>query len=162
MGSSDIQENTQTSNKRPDIAIVGLGTLFPKSPNATLFWKNILDKKDLISDVPPSHWLIEDYYDPDPATPDKTYGKRGGFLGDTGFDPIEWGIPPNIIPATDTTQLLALIVAKMCLQNAAQGDFLSYGQIQDNVRHLGCDFCPKNFMVIWWLVCKNQFGKSPT
>ena len=112
-----------TEKNRPDIAIIGIGTLFPESSNATLFWKNILGGKDLISDVPPSHWLLEDYYDPDPSTPDKTYGKRGGFLEDMPFDPIEWGIPPNIIPATDTTQLLALIVAKMCLQSAANGDF---------------------------------------
>ena len=114
---------THNRKNRPDIAIIGIGTLFPESSNATLFWKNIIAGKDLISDVPPSHWLLEDYYDPDPSTPDKTYGKRGGFLEDMPFNPIEWGIPPNIIPATDTTQLLALIVAKMCLQSAANGDF---------------------------------------
>ena len=42
-------------------------------------WKNILQNggTDLIGDVPPGHWLISDYYDPDPARPGKTYAKRG-------------------------------------------------------------------------------------
>jgi len=76
-----------------------------------------------MSDVPESHWLIEDYYDPDPSVPDKTYAKRGAFLPDVDFDPLAWGIPPNIIPATDTNQLLALVVAKQVLDDASQGQF---------------------------------------
>ena len=57
--------------------------------------------------------------------PDKTYAKRGAFLRDVPFDPLEWGVPPSIVPATDTTQLLALIVAKRVLEDAAQGQFES-------------------------------------
>jgi acyl transferase domain-containing protein/NAD(P)-dependent dehydrogenase (short-subunit alcohol dehydrogenase family)/acyl carrier protein len=109
--------------QRPPIAIVGLGALFPESVSVDGFWKNILDGRDLISEVPPTHWLIDDYYDPDPSAPDKTYGKRGGFLGKVDFDPLAWGIPPSILPATDTTQLLSLIVAKQCLEDAARGQF---------------------------------------
>ncbi|MBM74320.1 MAG: hypothetical protein CMK59_02870, partial [Proteobacteria bacterium] len=111
------------NSKKPPIAVVGIGALFPDSPDKDTFWKNILRGTDLISDVPESHWLIDDYYDPDPSAEDKTYGKRGGFLQDTPFDPVEWGIPPNILSATDTTQLLALVAAKMCLQDVAGGDF---------------------------------------
>jgi acyl transferase domain-containing protein len=77
--------------------------------------------------VPASHWLIEDYYDPDPTVPDKTYAKRGAFLPDVDFDPMEWGVPPNIVPATDTNQLLALIVAKQVLEDAARGQFAGHG-----------------------------------
>ena len=69
---------------------------------------------------PPTHWLIDDYYDPDPKATDKTYCKRGAFLGPTAFDPIEFGIPPSTIPATDTAQLLALIVAKHVLADASR------------------------------------------
>jgi acyl transferase domain-containing protein len=55
--------------------------------------------------------------------PDKTYAKRGAFLPDVDFDPMAWGVPPNIVPATDTNQLLALIVAKQVLEDAARGQF---------------------------------------
>ena len=110
MGPSKIKE---------PIAIVGQSVLFPNSLNSIEFWKNILCGIDLISDVPASHWLIEDYYDPDLSAPDKTYGKRGGFLPNVNFDSLEWGVPPSIIEATDSTQLLALMVAKRCLEDFA-------------------------------------------
>ena len=107
----------------PHVAIVGASALFPGSLTAGIFWQNILEGHDLFSEVPPSHWLLEDYYDPDPATPDKTYAKRGGFLPKSAFSPMEFGVPPNIVPATDTAQLLALGVAKSVLEDAAGGDF---------------------------------------
>ena len=103
------------SKQRPPIAIVGVSALFPGSSDANGFWRDILAGRDLIGDVPPTHWLIEDYYDPDPKAPDKTYAKRGGFLSPVSFDPLEFGVPPSIVPATDTSQLLALIVAQRVL-----------------------------------------------
>lgn len=109
----------ETNRKFVPIAIVGVGALFPASRNATQFWQHILSGKDLITDVPPGHWLIKDYYDPNPAAVDKTYCKRGAFLPDIEFDPIEFGIPPTNIPAIDTAQLLALVVAKQVLQDTS-------------------------------------------
>ncbi|MFT7580587.1 MAG: polyketide-type polyunsaturated fatty acid synthase PfaA, partial [Myxococcota bacterium] len=111
------------TNLQAPIAVVGVSALFPGSLDATGFWRDILAGRDLITDVPESHWLIEDYYDPDPSAPDKTYAKRGAFLKDIDFDALSWGIPPNIIPATDTSQLLALIVAQRVLEDAANGQF---------------------------------------
>ena len=43
------------------IAIVGVSALFPGSSDENGFWREILAGRDLIRDVPPSHWLIEDY-----------------------------------------------------------------------------------------------------
>ena len=123
---STTQPNVNTGANRArvkePIAIIGQSVLFPSSYDSTEFWSNILEGKDLISDVPASHWLIEDYYDPDLSAPDKTYGKRGGFLPYVDFDSLGWGVPPSIIEATDSTQLLALMVAKQCLQDASGGN----------------------------------------
>jgi acyl transferase domain-containing protein len=105
------------------VAIVGISALFPGSTDSLGFWRDIFAGRDLIKEVPPTHWLIEDYYDPDPSTPDRTYSKRGAFLSDVAFDPLEFGIPPNIVPATDTSQLLALIVAQRVLADATGGQF---------------------------------------
>ncbi|MGH9346271.1 MAG: beta-ketoacyl synthase N-terminal-like domain-containing protein, partial [Vicinamibacterales bacterium] len=107
------------------IAVVGVSALFPGSADARGFWADILAGRDLVTDVPPTHWLIEDYYDPDPAAPDKTYCKRGAFLSAVHFDPLEFGVPPNIVPATDTAQILALVVAQKVLDDATQGQFAS-------------------------------------
>ena len=105
------------------LAVVGVGALFPGSANAHGFWRDILAGRDLITDVPPRRWLIEDHYDPDPRTPDKTYCKRGAFLDEVEFDPVEFGIPPAAMSATDTCQLLALIVAKQVLEDALDAQF---------------------------------------
>ncbi len=112
-----------TSTHKPPIAIVGVSCLFPGSQDERGFWHDILAGRDLISDVPAHHWLIEDFYDPDPSAPDKTYAKRGGFLPHVDFDPMGWGVPPSIVPATDTAQLLALIVAQRVLNDATNGQF---------------------------------------
>ena len=108
---------------RVPIAVVGVSALFPGSADENGFWRDILAGRDLIRDVPPSHWLIEDYYDPDPAAPDKTYARRGAFLDPVPFDTLGFGVPPSIVPATDTAQLLALIVAQRVLEDAARGQF---------------------------------------
>ena len=116
---------TEPNRQQTPIAIIGVGALFPGATEVGGFWRNILAARDLITDVPPSHWLIDDYYDPNPGAVDKTYGKRGGFMPPVDFDPMAFGVPPNNIAATDTAQLLALIVAQQVLEDACQGDFAS-------------------------------------
>jgi polyketide-type polyunsaturated fatty acid synthase PfaA len=101
-----------------DIAIVGLGAMFPGRGNTTGFWRDIAEGIDTLGPVPPTHWLIDDYYDADPRAKDRTYGRRGGFLSPQGFDPLSFGIPPNQIDATDSAQLLALMVAQTALDEA--------------------------------------------
>ncbi|MBY9067638.1 acyltransferase domain-containing protein [Hyphomonas sp. WL0036] len=100
------------------IAIVGMGAIFPGRGDTTGFWRDIFEGRDLLSDTPPTHWLLEDYYDANPLTPDRTYGRRGGFLSPVAFDPMAFGIPPAALQTTDTAQLLALIAAKMTLDDA--------------------------------------------
>ena len=100
------------------IAIIGMGSIMPQARNLQEFWDNIVGKVDCITDVPVSRWDIEDYYDPDPTVPDKTYCKRGGFLPDVDFDPMEFGLPPNILEVTDVSQMLSLLVAKEALTDA--------------------------------------------
>src|SRR5205814_751890 len=109
------------SPQQVPIAIVGVSAMIPGSTDAEGFWRTVVEGRDMITDVPPTHWLVEDYYDPDPTAPDKTYGRRGAFLDSVNFDPMAFGIPPNTMPATDTTQLLALMVAEQVLADATGG-----------------------------------------
>ena len=107
----------------PPIAVVGVSALFPGSTDVRGFWRSIVEGQDQIKEIPPNYWLIDDYYDPNPAAPDKTYGKRGAFLDEVPFDAMTFGVPPNVIQQTDTSQLLGLIVAQQVLEDAAGGDF---------------------------------------
>ena len=85
---------------REPIAVVGVSALMPGSSDASGYWRDVFEGNDRITDVPESHWLIGDYYDADPTKPDKTYARRGAFLSPVDFDPVEFGIPPSIVPAT--------------------------------------------------------------
>jgi len=110
------------SQQRPvPLAIVGLACRFPKADDAERYWSNILNGVDCIEDVPESHWRPEDYFSSDPKAADRTYAKRGGFLSPTDFHPLEYGIPPASIEATDTSQLLGMMAAKEALADAGYG-----------------------------------------
>ncbi|AQS37342.1 hypothetical protein Sps_02184 [Shewanella psychrophila] len=118
-----VQDSTADKrlNKRlkdMPIAIVGMASIFANSRYLNKFWDLISEKIDAITELPSTHWQPEDYYDANKSTPDKSYCKRGGFLPDVDFNPMEFGLPPNILELTDTSQLLSLIVAKEVLADA--------------------------------------------
>src|SRR4051794_27435323 len=104
----------------PAVAIVGMAALFPGESGTTGFWRTIARGQDTIGDVPGHYWRIEDYYDPDPSAPDKTYCKRGGFLQHVTFDTLRFGLPPAAVSATDTAQLLTLLAANEVLDGVAK------------------------------------------
>ena len=116
------QEQLHSQLQRVPIAIIGMSALFPKAKNLQEYWNNIVGKVDCITDIPASRWNIDDYYDPDPTVPDKTYCKRGGFIPDIDFNPLEFGLPPNILEVTDIAQLLSLVVAKAAMEDAGYGE----------------------------------------
>ncbi len=103
------------------VAIVGISALFPGSLDTPGFWRDIAAGADRLTDVPRTHWLRDDYFAPTPRTPDKVYTARGGFLPPTEFSPLEFGLPPNTLPVTDSSQLLGLVVAKRVLAEATRG-----------------------------------------
>ncbi|MBK8199730.1 MAG: acyltransferase domain-containing protein [Acidobacteria bacterium] len=115
-----MSDHPPSSSKRvvEPIAVVGIGAIFPGRGDTTGFWRDIFEARDLISETPETHWLIDDYYDANPTTPDRTYGRRGGFLSPVAFDPLAFGIPPAQLQSTDSAQLLALVAAKMTLDDA--------------------------------------------
>ncbi|WP_142389970.1 type I polyketide synthase, partial [Mycobacterium sp. shizuoka-1] len=115
-----MTDNTPQPTATP-IAVVAMSAIYPGESGLTGFWRTITAGRDAISEVPPSHWLIEDYYDADPKTPDKTYCKRGGFIEPVNFDPVQFGLPPNALPSTDTGQILALIAARQLLDEVQRG-----------------------------------------
>ena len=85
------------------IAIVGVGAVLPDAPNVATFWENVKSGRYSISDVTPDRWDPALYYDPDPAAPDKTYSKIGGWVREFEWDPMKWQlpIPPRVADAMD-------------------------------------------------------------
>ena len=65
--SSVIQHVRASLACRPPSPSSASARSFPGASDARGFWRDILAGRDLVTDVPPTHWLIEDYYDPDPG-----------------------------------------------------------------------------------------------
>lgn len=99
------------------IAVIALGAMFPGRGTTHGFARDLIEGVDTLGPVPPDHWHIDDYYDPDPGAPDRTYGRRGGFLSPKAFDPARFGVPPNALASTDTAQLLSLLVADKVMRD---------------------------------------------
>ncbi|PKG84305.1 peptide-binding protein [Colwellia sp. 75C3] len=124
---SEADEKTFNSRLQEcPIAIVGMASIFADAKNLEDYWDNIFESVNGIKDVPKSQWDTDEYYDSDPTVKDKTYCKRGGFLPEIDFDPMEFGLPPNILELTDISQLLSLVVAREVLNDAGIGDGSGY------------------------------------
>ncbi|MEZ4580033.1 MAG: beta-ketoacyl synthase N-terminal-like domain-containing protein [Desulfobacterales bacterium] len=113
--------NNKTKSNVTPVAVIGIGCLFPGSKDKKGYWQDITNGRDMVREVPPSHFLIDHYFDPDPLVPDKTYCRQGAFLDPIEFDPMAFGIPPTNLAATDTSQLLSLLVAQQVLNDAFPG-----------------------------------------
>ena len=113
--------NSSCDNNEP-VAIVGMGCRFPGGANSPDdFWQLIDTGGMATSDVPNSRWDAEQYYDPDPESPGKTYVKRGGFLAPEQLDQFDapfFRIPPREARALDPQQRLLLEVVWETLEQA--------------------------------------------
>ncbi len=105
-------------NSLEDVAIVGMSCLFPGAPTLGNYWQNILDKKCVISD-PPDDWQADLYFDAHSTANDRTYCKKGGYLGELAhFDPLEFGVMPSSLDGGEPDHYLALKIAKDALLDA--------------------------------------------
>jgi acyl transferase domain-containing protein/acyl carrier protein len=160
MSTKEINRKLQAN----PIAIIGMASLMPQARNLRAYWQNIVNKIDCITDVPSSHWSVEDYYDPNPRTPeDKTYCKRGGFIPEVDFNPMEFGIPPSILEVTDVSQLLSLVVAKEAMEDAGYGDSREFSRENIGVilgvamgKQLGMPLAARLEYPIWEKVLKSS------
>jgi myxalamid-type polyketide synthase MxaB len=92
------------------IAIIGMACRFPggvDSPES--FWERLRQGYDAITEIPPSRWPRETFYDPDPGVPGKSYCRHGGFLEEVDrFDPQFFGISPREAKFIDPQHRLLL------------------------------------------------------
>jgi acyl transferase domain-containing protein/NAD(P)-dependent dehydrogenase (short-subunit alcohol dehydrogenase family) len=130
---TDDLKTATSSNNGTRLAIIGIGCLFPQSNDRSAYWANIMDGVDAITDVPATHWPVDDYYDQDQKSPDRTYGRRGGFISPVDFNPMEFNIPPNVLEAIDSSQLLGLVAAGQALKDAGYGPERSFDKSRASV-----------------------------
>lgn len=119
-GVGPVKRSAADLTRHEPIAIVGIGCRLPgdvRSPDA--FWKVLSDGRDVISEIPPDRWDVDEYYDPEPGTPGKSYSRYGGFIDRTEhFDPGFFQISPREAAVMDPEQRLLLEVTWEAIEHA--------------------------------------------
>jgi acyl transferase domain-containing protein/NADPH:quinone reductase-like Zn-dependent oxidoreductase/acyl carrier protein len=108
-----------TTRTDEPIAIVAVSCRFPGAPDPEAFWDLLSGGVDAIREVPEDRFDIDEFYDPDPDAPGKTYTRFGGFLdGIDGFDPEFFNISPREAVWIEPQQRLMLETAWEGLERA--------------------------------------------
>jgi acyl transferase domain-containing protein/NAD(P)-dependent dehydrogenase (short-subunit alcohol dehydrogenase family) len=128
-----MSKSKNSKSRSKNIAIVGMSALFPKAQGLKDYWKVLRMGVDTIGDIPDTHWNPDDYFNADKSAPDMTYCRRGGFLDAYPFDPTEFSMPPTVLEATDTSQLLGLVAAKAALEDAGYGPDREFDREQTSI-----------------------------
>jgi acyl transferase domain-containing protein/enoyl-CoA hydratase/carnithine racemase/acyl carrier protein/SAM-dependent methyltransferase len=101
------------------IAIIGMAGQFPMAGDVNQFWRNLIEGRDCVSDIPPSRWSIEAYHDAERQAPGKTVCRRMGALDDIDvFDPLFFSLSPSEAELMDPQQRLFLQNSWRCIEDA--------------------------------------------
>ncbi|MCV7028980.1 sulfolipid-1 biosynthesis phthioceranic/hydroxyphthioceranic acid synthase [Mycobacterium sherrisii] len=102
------------------IAVIGMGCRLPggiDSPDA--FWRALLRGDDLVTEIPPDRWDVEDHYDPERGVPDRSVSRWGGFIDDVGgFDAAFFGFGEREATAIDPQHRLLLETSWEAIEHA--------------------------------------------
>lgn len=101
------------------IAILGMAGQFPNADNVQAFWRNLVEGRDCVSEIPASRWPVDFYHDRDRTAPGKTVCRRMGVLeGVDLFDPLFFNISPAEAEVMDPQQRLFLTNSWRCIEDA--------------------------------------------
>ncbi len=105
-----------------DVAIVGMACVFPGAANRRQYWSNLANGVDAIDAPPPGRWdrcaNFRRPADHEAFIP----SNRGGFLpADLHFDPVPFGVLPNLVRHGDPDQFFTMHVLDEALRDAGVG-----------------------------------------
>jgi acyl transferase domain-containing protein/surfactin synthase thioesterase subunit/acyl carrier protein len=80
----------------------------------------LLHGRDAVQEIPSDRWAVDDYYDANPATPDKTHQRHAALLDDIhAFDPLFFSISPAEATEMNPSQKLALELVWEAVERSA-------------------------------------------
>jgi acyl transferase domain-containing protein/acyl carrier protein/enoyl-[acyl-carrier-protein] reductase (NADH) len=117
--SDNHRDTVLRENGGTDVAVIGIAGQFPQSENVEEFWTNLVNGRDLISEIPAERWDWREYYGRPGAGPDRTDVKWGGFMKDVDrFDASFFGISPREAAYIDPQQRLFLETVWRAIEDA--------------------------------------------
>jgi enediyne polyketide synthase len=105
----------------PRIAIVGMACEYPDARTPDQLWENVLAQRRSFRRMPPERLRFEDYYAPDPASPDRTYAMQAALIEGYTFDRVRFRVAGATFRAVDLAHWLALDIAARALADAGFG-----------------------------------------
>ncbi|WP_251865917.1 type I polyketide synthase [Achromobacter sp. Marseille-Q4962] len=100
------------------VALIGLSFRFPGTDTQN-YWPDLLQGRDLVTEVHPSRWSADAYRHPLREHPGTAYTHAAGSLGDiSGFDAAFFGISPREASLMDPQQRLLLELAWETMERA--------------------------------------------
>lgn len=98
------------------IAIVGISGQFPGAPDLEAFWKNLMEERNVITEIPGERWEWRDYVNKEH---NETATRWGGFVDDIEyFDAEFFNISPHEAVLMDPQHRKWLESVWNCLENA--------------------------------------------
>lgn len=102
-----------------DIAIVGMACVFPKAPDLRQYWANLAGGVDAIGPLPADRWHETSNFALPKGHEVFLPTHRGGYLpSNLPFDPLPFGVLPNLVKYGDPDQFLMLHVIDRALKDA--------------------------------------------
>ncbi|UMZ10709.1 thioester reductase domain-containing protein [Pseudomonas sp. MPFS] len=99
----------QACPEQAAIAIVGMSGRYPGADSLEAYWRNLVDGRDCVGEIPATRWDVDAYFDPAIPSPGKAYSKWLGSLEDIEcFDPLFFNIAPTEAQRMDPQQRLFL------------------------------------------------------
>ena len=101
------------------IAVIGMSGRYPQAGDLDAYWRNLVEARNAIVEIPDSRWDVGAYYDPDPDAEGKMYTRSMGILDDADvFDPRFFRITPHEALYMDPEQRLFLQESYRALEDA--------------------------------------------
>ncbi|PKL76098.1 MAG: hypothetical protein CVV27_12005, partial [Candidatus Melainabacteria bacterium HGW-Melainabacteria-1] len=106
---------------REELTLVSMACRFPGAPSTQDFWENLKHGHDFLSEIPPSRWDAQRYYDPQPGVTGKCATTKGYFLADVRqFDAGFFKIQPEDAEVMDPQQRILL---ELCFEAFASAGY---------------------------------------
>jgi enediyne polyketide synthase len=100
------------------ISVVGMACRYPDATSPKELFDNALAGRRAFRRLPDIRMRLEDYWDADPAAPDKFYSRNAGVIDSYEFDRVAYKVAGSTYRSTDLTHWLALDVAAGALADA--------------------------------------------
>jgi enediyne polyketide synthase len=100
------------------IAVVGMACRYPDATTPGELWENIVAGRRAFRRLPDVRMRLADYWDPDPAAPDRFYARTAAVIEGYEFDRVKYKIAGSTYRSTDLTHWLALDTAARALADA--------------------------------------------